>query len=151
MIYFHNFKFIKYLIIILIVYNIISLIVLFSPFKSLKYSLWNLMPYDYKYLVNYPTNQKDLSLLNSTNRDNINESLKKNSSKNLLNINYWNYKLIIDSYSKEKNKDFEKSFINLFFLTKNNQSKSFDLKKFFISNYKHFSEKNKKIILDNYL
>ena len=109
------------------------------------------MPYDYKYLVNYPTNQKDLSLLNSKNRDNINESLKKNSSKNLLNINYWNYKLIIDSYSKEKNKDFEKSFINLFFLTKNSQSKSFDLKKFFISNYKHFSEKNKKIILDNYL
>ena len=150
MIYFHNIKFIKYLLIILIVYNIISLIVLFSPFKSLKYSLWNLMPYDYKYLVNYPTNQKDLSLLNSKNRDNINESLKKNSSKNLLNINYWNYKLIIDSYSKEKNKDFEKSFINLFFLTKNNQSKSFDLKNYFILNYSFFSEKTKKKILKNY-
>ena len=109
-----------------------------------------MMPYDYKYLVNYPSDLKNLSLLNSTNRDFIKEGLNKNSSRNVLNINYWNYNLIIDSYSKEKNKDFEKSFINLFFLTKNNQSKNLDLKKYFISNYNLFSEKSKKIILDNY-
>ena len=108
------------------------------------------MPYDYIYMINYPNNLKDLSLLNSTNRGKIKVALKKNISRNILNINYWNYNLIIDSYSKEKNKYFEKSFINLFFLTKNNQSKNLDLKKYFISNYKLFSEKNKKIILDNY-
>ncbi|WP_179850057.1 hypothetical protein [Candidatus Pelagibacter communis] len=147
----HSFKFLKYLLITLVVYNVISLLILFLPFKSLKYSLWNLMPYDYKYLVNYPTNQKDLSLLNSTNRDRIKEGLNKNSSRNILSVNYWNYNLIIDSYSKENNNDFENSFINLFYLTKKNQPKNFDLKKFFISNYKYFSEKNKKIILDNYL
>tara|TARA_A100001035_G_scaffold172455_1_gene136838 strand:- start:773 stop:1078 length:306 start_codon:yes stop_codon:yes gene_type:complete len=101
-------------------------------------------------MINYPNNLKDLSLLNSTNRGKIKVALKKNISRNILNINYWNYNLIIDSYSKKKNKDFEKSFINLFFLTKNNQSKNLDLKKYFISNYKLFSEKNKKIILDNY-
>ena len=147
---FHSFKYLKYSLIILILYNIISLLVLFSPFKSLKYSLWNMMPYDYKYLVNYPNNLKNLSLLNATNRYFIKEGLNKNSSRNVLNINYWNYNLIIDSYSKEKNKDFEKSFMNLFLLTKNNQSKNLDLKKYFISNYSLFSEKNKKIILDNY-
>ena len=108
------------------------------------------MPYDYKYLVNYPNDLKNLSILNSTNRDLIKEGLNKNSSRNILNINYWNYNLIIDSYSKEENKDFEKSFINLFFLTKNNQSKNIDLKKYFVTNYKFFSEKNKKLILDNY-
>ena len=108
------------------------------------------MPYDYIYMINYPNNLKDLSLLNSTNRGKIKVALKKNISRNILNINYWNYNLIIDSYSKKKNKDFEKSFINLFFLTKNNQSKNLDLKKYFISNYNLFSEKNKKIILDNY-
>ena len=108
------------------------------------------MPYDYKYLVNYPNDLKKLSLINSTNRDLIKEILSKNSSKNLLDINYWNYNLIIDSYSKEKSKNFEKSFINLFFLTKNNQTKNLDLKKYFISNYNLFSEDNKKIILDNY-
>ena len=108
------------------------------------------MPYDYTYLLNYPTNLKKLSLLNSNNRNEIKEALKKNETKNLLDINYWNYNLIIDSYSKENNKDFEKSYINLFFLTKNNQSKNFDLKKYFVTNYKFFTEKNKKIILDNY-
>ena len=146
----HSFKYLKYSLIILILYNIISLLVLFLPFKSLKYSLWNMMPYDYKYLVNYPNDLKNLSLLNSTNRDFIKEGLNKNSSRNLFDINYWNYNLIIDSYSKEKNQDFEKSFINLFFLTKNNQSKNIDLKKYFVTNYEFFSEKNKKIILDNY-
>ena len=146
----HSFKYLKYSIIILILYNIISLLVLFLPFKSLKYSLWSIMPYDYKFLVNYPNDLKNLSILNSTNRDSIKEGLNKNSSRNILNINYWNYNLIIDSYSKEKSKDFEISFINLFFLTKNNQSKNMDLKKYFISNYKLFSEKSKKIILNNY-
>ena len=147
---FHSFKYLKYSLIILISYNIISLLVLFLPFKSLKYNLWNMMPYDYKYLVNYSNDLKNLSLLNSKNRDLIKEGLNKNSSRNVLNINYWNYNLIIDSYSKEKNKDFERSFINLFFLTKNNQSKNLDLKKYFISNFNLFSEKSKKIILDNY-
>jgi hypothetical protein len=146
----HNFKFLKYLLIALVVYNVISLLILFLPFKIFKYSLWNIMPYDYKYLINYPTNLRELSLLNSTNRNEIKKALKKNESRNLLNINYWNYNLIIDSYSKENNKDFEQSFINLFFLTKNNQSKNLDLKKYFISNYRFFSEKSKKIILDNY-
>ena len=39
------------------------------------------MPYDYKYLVSYPTNLEKLSLLNSTNRDEIKEALKKTKYK----------------------------------------------------------------------
>ena len=147
---YHNFRYLKYLLILIVLYNIISLLVLFLPFKSLKYSLWNVMPYDYKYLISYPNNQKDLSLLNSINREHIKKGLNKNISRNLLYINYWNYNLIIDSYNKGKNKDFEKSYLNLFFLTKNNEPKRLDLKKYFIANYNYFSEKNKKIILDNY-
>ena len=108
------------------------------------------MPYDYKYLINYPTNLKKLSLLNFTNRKEIKKALNKNSSKNILDINYWNYNLIIDNYSKEKNKNFEKSFLNLFLLTKNNQSKVLDLKKYFVSNFKYFGENTKKKILNNY-
>ena len=97
----HSFKFLKYLIIALVVYNVISLLILFLPFKSLKYSLWHIMPYDYKYLINYPTNLRELSLLNSTNRNEIKKALKKNESKNALNINYWNYNLIIDSFASQ--------------------------------------------------
>ena len=108
------------------------------------------MPYDYNYLVSYPIKLEKLSLLNSKNRNEIKEALKKNEYRNALDINFWNYNLIIDSYSKETNKDFENSFIKLYFLTKNNQSKNFDLKKYFVTNYKYFTEKNKKLILDNY-
>ena len=146
----HSFKFLKYLLIALVVYNIISLLILFSPFKSLKYSLWNLMPYDYKYLVSYPTNLEKLSLLNSTNRDEFKEMLIKNEARNALDINFWNYNLIIDSYSKDTKRDFENSFIKLFFLTKNNQSKNFDLKKYFVSNYYYFSNSTKQKILNSY-
>ena len=91
-----------------------------------------------------------MSLLNEFDRDEISLLLKKNYSRNFLNINFWNKKLFIDDYSKDKNNDFEKSFINLFLLTRNNKPKNFELKKYFILNYIFFSEKNKKIILNNY-
>ena len=91
-----------------------------------------------------------MSILDSSNREKIKESLEKNVSRDVLSIDFWNYKLIIDNYSKDQNKDFEKSFLNLLFLSKNSKNKQFDLKKYFISNYNYFSEKNKKIILENF-
>ena len=108
------------------------------------------MPYDYTYSLNFPIYLEKLSLLNSSNINEINLFLNKNTNRNLLNINFWNKKLIINNYSKSKNQEFEKSFINLFFLTKNNSSRNLELKKYFILNYDYFTEKNKKIIMDNY-
>ena len=100
--------------------------------------------------MGFPNNYSKKSLLNEFNRNEINSFLSKNINKNLLNINYWNQKLIITNYDKNKNQNFEEAFINLFFLTKNNKKKNLDLKKYFIVNYDYFSEKNKKIIIDNY-
>ena len=117
--------------------------------NSLKLKLWNLTPYDYSYIMGFPNNLNRKSLLNEVNRNEINSFLEKNINKNLLNINFWNQKLIIENYNKDKDKIFEKSFINLFFLTKNNKEKNFDLKKYFILNYNYFLEKNKKKILKN--
>ena len=112
--------------------------------------MWNLTPYDYTYILEFPNNFNDKSLLNKANRNQINSFLDKNIKRNLLNINFWNRKLIIESYDKYKNKNFEKSFINLYFLTKNNKEKSLDLKKYFILNFDLFSKKNKNIIIKNY-
>ena len=91
-----------------------------------------------------------MSLLNEFDRDEISLLLGKNENRNFLNINFWNKRLFIDDYSKDKNNNFEKSFINLFFLKKNNETKNFELKKYFVLNFDYFSEKNKKIIIDNY-
>jgi len=100
--------------------------------------------------MKFPNNFEKKSLLNETNRDELSSFLDKNINRNLLDINYWNKKLIIDSYSKQENNDFEKSFMNLFILTKNNKQKNLDLKKYFVGNYNYFSEENKKKILENY-
>ena len=138
------------MLLILVLYNFIALAILFAPNNSIKLKLWNLAPYDYTHIMGFPNNLNKKSLLNEFNRNEINSFLNKNINKNLLNINFWNQKLIIENYDKKKNKNFEKSFMNLFFLSQNNKEKNLDLKKYFILNYNYFSEKNKKIILDNY-
>ena len=128
----------------------ISLFILFAPVKSLKYNFWKLTPYDYNFLLKFPNNYEQMSLLNELERNEISSLLEKNDNRNFLNINFWNKRLFIDDYSKGKNNNFEKSFINLFLLTKNNETKNFELKKYFVLNFDYFSEKNKKIIIDNY-
>ena len=146
-----HYKFLlKYSLVILIVYNLFSLFILFYPIKSLKNALWILTPYDYSFGMKFPNNLDKKSLLNKTNRDELTSFLDKNINRNLLNINYWNKKLIIENYSKQENNDFEKSFMNLFILTKNNKQKNLDLKKYFVVNYNYFSEENIRKILENY-
>ena len=150
MIVFHFKNLLKYSLVSLITYNLITLTLLFTPINSLKLKLWNLTPYDYTYILEFPNNFNNKSLLNKANRNQINSFLDKNINRNLLNINFWNRKLIVESFDKYENKNFEKSFIYLFFLTKNNKEKNLDLKKYFISNYDLFSKISKKIILENY-
>ena len=150
MINFHFKNLLRYSLVSLIIYNLITLTLLFSPINSLKLKLWNLTPYDYTYILDFPNNFNNKSLLSQANRNQINSFLDKNINRNLLNINFWNRKLIVESFDKYENKNFEKSFIYLFFLTKNNREKNLDLKKYFISNYNLFSKKSKKIILENY-
>ena len=140
----------KYIFISLILYNLISLFILFSPIKSLKYNFWKLTPYDYTFLLKFPNYFENKSLLNEFNRIEISSYLEKNYNRNFLNVDFWNKKLFIDDYSKNINNNFEQSFINIFLLTKNNEAKNFELKKYFIFNYDYFTEKNKKIIMDNY-
>ena len=140
----------KYIFISLILYNLISLFILFSPVKSLKYNFWKLTPYDYTFLLKFPNYFENKSLLNEFNRIEISSYLEKNYNRNFLNVDFWNKKLFIDDYSKKINNDFEQSFINIFLLTKNNEAKNFELKKYFTFNYDYFTEKNKNIIMDNY-
>tara|TARA_B100000945_G_scaffold317553_1_gene320624 strand:+ start:1206 stop:1655 length:450 start_codon:yes stop_codon:yes gene_type:complete len=146
----HLYKFIKYLFLILIFYNIFSLIVLFTSNYSIKLSFWKATPYDYKYIIDFPNYFKKLSLKEDINRNNIKTFLNINSKRNILDLEFWNYILIIDSYSKENNNSFERSFTNLFFLAKKNKIKNSDLKVYFIKNYNLFSENTKLNVLRNY-
>ena len=88
--------------------------------------------------------------MNPKKREEVRKKLNNNISKNLLDVEFWNYKLIIDNYLKDTNKDFEQSFLNLFLLTKNNKKKQYELQKYFMSNYNYFNEKNIQTILKNF-
>ncbi len=79
----------------------------------------------------------------------ISQYLELNINRNFLDANFWNYKLILDNYSKKDNNKFEISFLNLLHLSKNNNFKKNDLRKYFLKNYKLFSAENKKKILEN--
>ena len=120
---------------------------LFTSNYSIKHSLWKATPYDYKYIIDFPYYSKKLSLKEDDNRSNLKKLLNINSKRNILDSEFWNYNLIVDNYSKNKSNNFEKSFTNLFFLTKNNKLKNSDLKVYFIKNYNLFSETTKKIFL----
>jgi hypothetical protein len=48
--------------------------------------------------MGFPNNLSKKSLLNEVNRNEIIFFLDKNINKNLLNINFWNQRLIIENY-----------------------------------------------------
>ena len=112
--------------------------------------MWRFSPYDYNEIMFFPNNYKKLSLKESRNITIMTQLLELNISKNTMDPNFWNYKLILDNYSKRTDKNFEITFLNLLVLSKNNPSKVTDLKKYFFKNYKLFSENNKTKILKNF-
>ena len=57
---FHYLKLFKYILTLLVIYNIISLLVLFLPQKNLKNYFWKFLPYDYSYLTGYPNYLKNV-------------------------------------------------------------------------------------------
>ena len=137
-------------IIFLFFYNIFSLTILYANNLSFKLSLWEITPYDYKKITLSPNYLAKKSLLNESNRDLILSFLNKNMQKNYLDINYWDYKKIIESYDRKNHYEFEKSFYKNFILSKNNPNKYLILKNNFSLNYLKFSKKYRNLIIKNF-
>ncbi len=135
--------FFRYSIIFLIIYNILILLILFLPSLTIKKKLWKYTLYDYKYLTGYPTNLNKLSLLDKSNINKINELIELNEKKKFLDVEYWNYKLILNKFKNNNINNMEDSFIKTLILSKNNNLKLEDLKIFYVKNYLLFSESNK--------
>ena len=96
------FHFLKLIIILLLTYNIFAISILYIPATNIKNFLWQWTPYNYKQILYYPNNIRELSLLNKTNRLLIISFLNKNiykdfiidySLQNIINlINYYKLK-----------------------------------------------------------
>ena len=144
------FHFLKLFIILLLTYNIVVVSILYSPSSNIQNFIWKWTPYNYKQILYYPNNLRELSLLNKTNRLLIISFLNKNIYKDYLDINFWNYKQIIESIDRDNIIEHEKSFYKAFVLSKNNQKINLKLRKYFIKNYSKFSNEYKNKILKNF-
>jgi len=89
--------------------------------------------------------------LNVNNRLLIISFLNENTYKDYLDIDFWNYKKILESFDRNNIKNLEKSFYKAFILSKNNQKINQKLRKYFIQNYSKFSNEYKNKILKNFL
>jgi len=100
--------------------------------------------------MSYPNNFDQLSLLNKKNRLIILNFLNKNIYNDYLDVDFWNYKQIIESIDRDNIIEHEKSFYKAFVLSKNNQKINLKLRKYFIKNYSKFSNEYKNKILKNF-
>ena len=145
------FHFLKLFIILLLTYNIVVVSILYSPSSNIQNFIWKWTPYNYKQILYYPNNLRELSLLNKTNRLLIINFLNDNIYKDYLDIDFWNYKQIIESIDRDNIKEVEKSFYKAFILSKNNPKVNQGLREYFIKNYSKFSNQYKNKILKNFL
>ena len=76
--------------------------------------------------------------------------MNQNSYKDYLDINFWDYKKIIESIDRDNIKELEQSFYKAFILSKNNEKINLNLREYFIKNYSKFSDKYKNKILKNF-
>jgi hypothetical protein len=144
------FHFLKLSVILLLTYNIFAISVLYFPTINIKNLLWKWTPYNFKQSLYFPNNLSNLSLLNKKNRLLIISYLNKNIDKDYLDIDFWNYKQILESIDRDNIKEFEKSFYKAFILSKNNNKINLELREYFIKNYSKFSKVYKNKILKNF-
>ncbi len=144
------FHFLKLIIVLLLTYNIFAISILYIPVTNIKNFLWKWTPYNYKQILYYPNNIKELPLLNKTNRLLIISFLNKNIYKDYLDIDFWYYKQTIESIDRDNINNFEKSFHKAYILSKNNSKINFKFREYFIRNYSKFSSEYKNKIFKNF-
>ena len=145
------FQFLKFFILLLLTYNIIVLSILYIPSNNIKSYSWKWTPYNYKQILYFPNNLKKQSLLNKTNRLLVINLMNKNIYKDYLDIDFWNYKQILESIDRENIKETEKSFFRAFVLSKNNSKVNLEFREYFINNYSKFSNEYKIQILKRFI
>jgi hypothetical protein len=145
------FHFLKLFIILLLTYNIVVVSILYFSSMNIQNFLWKWTPYNYKQILYYPNNLSEIPLLNKTNRLLVISFLNKSIYKDYLDIDFWNYKQIVESIDQDNIKELEKSFYKAFILSINNPKINLEFREYFINNYSKFSNEYKNKILKNFI
>ena len=83
--------------------------VIYLPSINIKSFFWQWTPYSYKQALGFPNHLDKASQLNKSNRLLVLSFLNKSIYKDFLDINFWNYKQILESMDRDNIKEFEKT------------------------------------------
>ena len=111
---------------------------------------FNYLPYKYSIFFQKPLlySRKDIQT-NSSNGKKLYQLISNSEKKSALDYTYWETKILHQINNKNTKADFERNFINLAILSKNNTEKKKNLRLFYLRNIPRFSKEVSKIILSN--
>ena len=136
--------------IIISFYNIFSIFILsYSPkiegyFSKAIYYL----PYKYSIFFHKPFlfSKKDIQE-NNPNSKKLYNLVRDAEKKSALDYTYWEIKILHQINNESNNKEFERNFINLAVLSKNNKQKKKSIKLYYLRNVPRFSNEVRDIII----
>ncbi len=76
--------------------------------------------------------------------------IKKTERKSALDYKYWETKVLHQINNDVDKIEFEKNFLNLFILSKNNKKKNKTLKLYYLRNIPRFSDEAGRVVLSKY-
>ena len=136
----------KLLIIFLIIisfYNIFSIFILLFSSKIDDYfgKTLSYLPYKYSIFFQKPLlySKKDIQA-NNSNSKKLYDLLSTTEKKSALDYFYWEAKMLHQISNQSSKKEFEKNFINLAILSKNNENKKKLLRLYYLRNVPRFSK-----------
>ena len=144
------YKYFNKILIILIAYNALVLSIIFIAPLSINDLVWKITPFSYKQVLNFPLNLKTLDLRYKNNQDQILSLLEKNEDRNILDIDFWNYKFNILNINQQYSDEIQESFYKTFILSKNNENKNAELKNYFLINYSNFDKNYQDKIIEKF-
>ena len=135
---------IKNFIIFLLVYSVLNILILFTPFTSIQANIYSFSTFGYKQLLNYPHYYGRLNFKNYESQKFLEQLLENEKKYSYLNEGYWKNKFTFTSNNEIRSN----AFYNMLVLLKNNKIKRTKLKDIYFKNLKFFSDSYSKKITD---
>ena len=139
--------------IIISLYNIFSILIISYSTKIDDYfsKTINFLPYNYSIFFIKPImiNKKDIGGTSLYSKKIFN-LIKKTERKSALDYKYWETKVLHQINNDVDKIEFEKNFLNLFILSKNNKKKNKTLKLYYLRNIPRFSDEAGRVVLSKY-
>ena len=136
--------------IIISLYNIFSILIIsYSPKIDGNFSkIISYLPYKHSIFFNKPLKiEREFLKTNSPYSKKLYNLIIKSEKKSALDYKYWEIKVLHQINNNSNRVEFERNFLNLFILTKNNKKKNQSLKLYYLRNIPRFSEEVGSVIV----